>query len=185
VICVSGNDCPGAPDPDGCCVIAENDCDDNVLEADCAGIDWVQETACSEVPICNVPPPGEGCCVISENNCVDNQTESECDNLAGEDWVEETDCDFVPECNVPPPGEGCCVIGPEDCVDSLTDDQCDDLSGDLVPDTACSGVPECIPGPILSRPIPTISQWGMIAMAGLLAVFSLILLNRRRGYKQM
>jgi hypothetical protein len=57
-------------------------------------------------------------------------------------------------------GCGCCVIAENDCLDGKTEKQCDGLGGiNWVPQTACSGVPECnvMPPPVMNN-IPTISQ---------------------------
>jgi len=44
----------------------------------------------------------------------------------------------------------------------------------------CKNVPEC--REVVARNVPTISQWGMIAMAGLLGIFSLFVIMRRQRY---
>jgi len=173
------------PPPDqGCCVHAENSCTDDQTSAQCSvppNVQLVLETACSGVPQCNIPPLGTGCCVISDNNCVDDQTVGECTGLGGIDFVSETDCSFVPQCNVPPPGTGCCVIGPLDCVQNQNADECGALGGTLDEGVSCVDIPECVPQPIVTN-VPTISQWGMIAMAGLMGIFSLLIIMRRHRY---
>jgi hypothetical protein len=52
-------------------------------------------------------------------------------------------------------GCGCCVIEENDCLDYKTEKQCDGLGGiNWVPQTACSGVPECnVPPPVMKMPL--------------------------------
>ncbi len=64
---------------------------------------------------------------------------------------------------------GVCEITTE----GVCEAECGDYQGD---GSFCEGNPEC------TAPIPTIGQWGMIAMAGLLGIFSLFIIMRRHRY---
>jgi hypothetical protein len=80
-----------------------------------------------------------------------------------------------------PPPQGCCVIGVDNCP-ITTEGECATDGGDYQGDnTICDGIPEC-EAPIIPTNVPTIGQWGMIAMAGLLGIFSLFIIMRRHRY---
>jgi hypothetical protein len=184
--CADIPECNVPPPDTGCCVVGDNDCVDDQLQLQCPvppNAVWVEGVACSAVPQCNLPPPDTGCCVIEDNNCVNDSTEEECPIPPNADWVENTNCDFVPQCNIPPPGEGCCVVGDANCLNDQTEQECPvPPNVEWVEDAACSSVPQCdMPPPFVSN-VPTISQWGMIAMAGLLGLFSLFIIMRRKKY---
>jgi cysteine-rich repeat protein len=88
-----------------------------------------------------------------------------------------TDCDDS-DCAGDP---ACAPAEVEDCSDGIDNDgdglvDCDDPN--------CSEDSACRPRP---APIPTIGQWGMIIMAGMLGLFSIIVLvgNRRSGVAKL
>lgn len=71
--------------------------------------------------------------------------------------------------------QGCCVIGNSDCL-VTTEDECAAEGGLYEGDgTTCDDVQACF-----IRPIPTMSEWGMMAFAGILGVSGLIFLMLRR-----
>jgi len=77
---------------------------------------------------------------------------------------------------------GCCVIGPNECEGDLGWRDCLYLNttGKIWNvEVSCSEVQICN---IAISPIPTLNQWGLIAMAGLLGLFGLFIIIRRHRY---
>jgi len=125
-------------------------------------------------------PPPTSCCVIGENDCVDDQDMTQCDAAGGSLDV-DTFCDDIPECNVPLPGEGCCVLGVNDCINDQTADECNEAGGAIEIGVSCPFVPTCnnvMPPP---RNVPTLSEWGLIAMAGILGIVGFMVIRRRKA----
>ena len=81
-----------------------------------------------------------------------------------------------------PPGEGCCVLGVNDCINDQTADECNEAGGAIEIGVSCSAVPTCnnVVPPPPSLNVPTISQWGLIAMAGILGIVGFIMVIRRK-----
>jgi exosortase sorting signal-containing protein len=82
-------------------------------------------------------------------------------------------------CTEPPEIEGCCTgLGefPDAC-NILTERECVDSGGTYQGDgTNCNSFNQCF-----VRPIPTMSEWGMIGTAGILGLIGLVyLLSRKR-----
>ena len=185
VACSAIPQCNIPPPGTGCCVVGENDCIDAITMTQCdesSGINFVLETDCDFVPTCNVPLPGEGCCVLGDNNCLNNQTEADCTAVGGIDFEVDIACSAVPQCDIPPLGEGCCVLGVNDCINDQTADECNEAGGAIEIGVSCSAAPTCnnvMPLPP-SFNVPTISQWGLIAMAGILGIVGFIMVIRRR-----
>jgi len=78
---------------------------------------------------------------------------------------------------------GCCVIQPGKCVDDQKAEKCiddtDGLGGDIwASNKACLDVPQCVVAP--PRNIPTLSQWGLIAMAVILAIVAFMVIRKRK-----
>ncbi|MCZ6864042.1 MAG: IPTL-CTERM sorting domain-containing protein, partial [Candidatus Dadabacteria bacterium] len=78
---------------------------------------------------------------------------------------------------------GCCTIGPRNCEEDLGWRDCVGdspvVDGEIwTPGVACSEVPLCTATPA----VPTLSEWGLIAMAGVLGIVGIIgfLVIRRR-----
>jgi len=80
---------------------------------------------------------------------------------------------------------GCCVLPEGGCIENqelFGSPSCEDENGIAWFLQDCSEVPECpqfVP-PINNIPIPTLSQWGLIAMAGILGVIGFIMVIRRK-----
>ncbi len=170
----TGNICGEVPPIEGCCQTGSDSCA-NTLNTECSD-PFFPGGMCMVSGFCNPPP--EGCCVLDVNECVFT-TENSCTDFNGTYQGDNVSCAVIEECNVPP--EGCCVLGQEDCV-VTTESSCNTQNGDYQGDgVACSSVDECQAPPFVSN-VPTIGQWGMIAMAGLLGIFSLIIIMRRQRY---
>jgi hypothetical protein len=173
-------------EPVGCCV-EDNICLNTVLESDCNGI-FDADTSCGDGE-CAAPPTG--CCVCGFEACTIT-TEGQCTDMGGdcEYQGDDTNCNSIDECsNVP----GCCILGggveadtstksvdPTKCL-QVTATECNDLNGDFQgPGTDCENyTDQCSIDP---TNVPTIGQWGMIALAGLLGIFSLLIIMRRHKY---
>ncbi len=73
-------------------------------------------------------------------------------------------------------GRGCCVIAQGNCVDGEILASCFvDGSGELlIIGESCSELSQC------QAPIPTLSEWGLIAMAGVLGIVGFMIIRRRK-----
>lgn len=132
---------------------------------------------------CTPAPPIPGCCMTSSDTC------NMLDNVACVDadptnvpfnGGECTTTDSGSFCEAPP--AGCCVCGIDDCT-ITTELTCENMAGECEykgDNTVCSSfADECV---AIVTNVPTIGQWGMIAMAGLLGIFSLFIIMRRHRY---
>ena len=181
--------CCSAPQPEGppICVsgdqaVSEEDCDTR------ADSTWVVGGSCNDAGTCGPI----GCCQIALQPTAEcaNTNVGDCGDMGGA-WVEgggpDNNCITGESPNVglcPRNLTGCCVFGPDDC-GQLTPDDCESVGDFTEIGVDCSEVAECnIPPkpPIVISPIPTIGQWGLIAMAGLLGLFSLFIMIRRHRY---
>ncbi len=76
------------------------------------------------------------------------------------------------------PNEGCCTgLGefPDAC-SILTEQECTNSGGTYQGDgTNCNSFNQCF-----TRPIPTMSEWGLIAMAGILGFVGFMVMRRRK-----
>lgn len=175
---VAGTSCVGnicgqpAPPIPGCCQDTVDSCR-TTTNLDCSA-PFFPGGSCEVTGLCNTPP--EGCCVLGENSC-QIRTPEACGLLGGDYQGDNVSCAVIPECNVVP--EGCCVIGTNDCL-VTNEDSCDAQGGEYQGDgVACSSVEQCN---IVISNVPTIGQWGLIVMAGLLGIFSFIIIIRRKKY---
>ena len=131
---------------------------------------------------CCITPPGDeqiciGCdddltCAIRENDCPSPEgiffTGSTCITISGGN----------DDCEPNPTGPGCCVISAGNCNNNQLIGACDEDEGMAwFLDTDCSEVPQC---QIVNTPIPTITQWGLIALASILGIISFIVIRRRK-----
>jgi len=79
---------------------------------------------------------------------------------------------------------GCCQLfapdGPDDCTEPLDPIECNIKKGEFIPHGVCSsnGI-DCI-GPV-SAAVPTLSEWGLIAMASILGLVGFIVIRRRKA----
>ncbi len=83
---------------------------------------------------------------------------------------------------VPMPPTGCCISSNDECV-NFGEEPVPCLIGSVVEDGTCSvegpgGIcSDVIPGP---APIPTLSEWGLIAMAGVLGMAGFMIIRKRK-----
>lgn len=72
---------------------------------------------------------------------------------------------------------GCCVIEPGECVQNTTSRGCFDSEIGIAwnPGVECAQVAECVP----QSNVPTLNEWGLIAMAGILGIVGFIVMRRR------
>jgi len=121
----------------------------------------------------------DGACAGCESGCI--TTPDFCIDMGG---TEEEGACFdeglgPPICRNPVDKVGCCVLGPDNCVEDIGVEDCFRVEmGDIWnPGDSCSEVPQCV---VIKTPIPTISQWGLIALAGILGIVGFIMVMRRR-----
>ena len=161
------------PPPSGCCeTLNPTECNETTA-AECSG-NFTVGASCATPTSCGEPPPPvDGCCQTQVAVCVDT-TDANC-----------LDSPFFPGgmcmdggetfCESPP--VGCCVIEQGVCK-ITTEEGCNNQDGDYQgDDTDCAGNPMCM----IPSNVPTLSQWGLIAMAGILGIVGLIMLRRKRA----
>lgn len=130
--------------------------------------------------------PMVGCC-ISDGSCVGCESGCailEADCIADGGNIADLDVICVDQgagatCQSPGGDQGCCVISQGDCLDEPIDiSSCiREVFGIAWYDNPdCSQVPQCIPQPN----IPTLGEWGLYALAGLLVLTGVIYYARRR-----
>ena len=73
---------------------------------------------------------------------------------------------------------GCCAIAPGQCLEDTEFDDCIFVEEGilLAQGESCSVIELCEP---LERNVPSLSQWGLIALAGVLGILGLIVIRRR------
>lgn len=178
VLCGQG-DC--VAQPTGCCV-EENQCMNSVLESLCNGT-FGADTSCGEGACFG--PTENGCC-LEGDLCLDDVAWPDCRGEFHENTVcGEGGCALPPDsgCCFLDPGDGIALanraVDPNKCVETNST-MCNELGGAFQGEgTMCTEFPvECEEDSPVN--VPTLGQWGLIAMAGLLGVFSLFILIRRQ-----
>ena len=200
-IVFAGDNCPANPCI-GCCQDGTGDCqvDENGSAEACGttgGTYFPGQPFCiadDPSPACGDIPTG--CCVCGEADC-SVVTEVECAEMPGDCSYQgdNVPCEGIDICDDSP---GCCflnpdgpdgiallsrAVDPDKCVDT-TRDVCSEIGGDFQgPGTDCAiDFPEqCSEDPII-RNVPTLGQWGLIVIAGLLGIYSLIIITRRSKF---
>jgi len=74
---------------------------------------------------------------------------------------------------------GCCVLSEGNCNEDQEFQECDGVGIEWVFKTECSEVARC-PDPKVTSPIPTLSEWGLIALAGTLGIIGFMVIRRRK-----
>jgi exosortase sorting signal-containing protein len=140
--------------------------------------------ALPEIGISSVP---QGCCINEATDscvgCVDGCATQEdfCieqgGTVAGEGICFDSPVGAI--CGETASEVGCCVVSPGECVDNTDSRGCFDTELGITwnPGNICSQVAECT----VTRNIPTLSEWGLIAMAGILGIAGLIIAIRKRN----
>ena len=128
-----------------------------------------------------------GCCRTSDDafclGCVSgcSATESYCEAQGGIFIGSEQACvDPFGDCgSVPEDSRGCCLRADNLCSEDRTFDECFQAEeGQFwVADESCSFVSDCQE----ARPIPTISEWGLIAMAGFFVLIGIWGITRKKA----
>ena len=81
--------------------------------------------------------------------------------------------------NQPSEASGCCLIETANCSNNQTRSECFGEGGNEAEiwyfEESCSNIPRCTP-PI----VPTLSEWGLIAMAGIIGIVGFMVLRRRK-----
>jgi IPTL-CTERM motif len=124
-----------------------------------------------------------GCCQVNDQ-CVGCQSGCGISNpsctsaggsvVFGEVCVNPTGQDSM--CVPPNSDAGCCLQPPGICQETSLPDCQPVNAGTIWFDTSCSEVPQC------TRQIPTLSEWGIIIMAGVLGLFAVLgIFPMRRG----
>lgn len=177
-----GNVCAGAPV--GCCsgINDPMSCQDSVTEDECISLQgtWSEGETCNTEDTCGQL----GCCQIQEEEqcllTIDGTPACSLTNKADCSdglWIADDICTESGLCASLI--TGCCVFGENDCFET-TQGECMDQGGEYRGDfVECSEVPICN---VIPSQVPTLSQWGLIAMAGLLGLFSLFIIARRQRY---
>jgi len=72
---------------------------------------------------------------------------------------------------------GCCQLPGEGCAD-VDDGRC--VPGTFFQDQICNDATGQCVQPAINTPIPTISEWGLITMAGILGIIGFMVIRRRK-----
>jgi len=126
-----------------------------------------------------------GCCEDIADNCIG------CGSL--ECAIQFSECEGIPvsggfspgeacfdndKCSTPKEGDfGCCVISAGSCNENQEFEDCDGVGIAWFFDANCSEVPECAP---IVTDVPTLNEWGLIAMVGILGIVGFMVMRRRK-----
>lgn len=123
--------------------------------------------------------PGGVCVGCPDSSCF--TSESFCESEGGF-FIVEPIC-FEGEggaiCGGAVVADGCCVTEQGICVDDQTPQECNNniAGGEIwVSQTSCSQVPQC--GPVSG--VPSLSEWGLIALAAILGLVGFFMIMKRR-----
>jgi len=174
--CVGGQACQSFV-PTGCCQDASATCSITIQD-DCQD-GWTAGGVCDSGTFCEPP---QGCCSNASSPapapCVNLITQAVCNGVFSGNWSQGEVCNDLepPTCGQ----VGCCQFVIDGC-DETNFDDCVNVSGTWAPADTCTeeGICETL---FVISPIPTLNQWGLIAMAALLGLFSLFIIIRRHRY---
>ncbi len=113
-----------------------------------------------------------GGCATQEEFCLDNGG-----TVAGEGICQDSPIGAI--CESVDFEVGCCVVEPGDCLDNEGSRSCFDGEHGIFwhPGTACEQVRECLN----PRNVPTLNEWGLISMAGILGIVGFMVMRRRKA----
>jgi hypothetical protein len=121
----------------------------------------------------------ESGCATSQDFCEENDGEF---FMSGASHIcDDVDAMLGAECELTDLiDQGCCVTESGDCIESSFGGCLDDgLVGEIWFDVAdCSEVPECEVNVVSA--VPTLSEWGLIAFAGILGIVGFMVMRRRK-----
>lgn len=80
----------------------------------------------------------------------------------------------------PASGPGCCVYNERDCVDDVDFSTCNGVGEAWYEQEACSNVSLCLQS--VQAPIPTLTEWGLVALGGALVLIGLYAIRRRKAH---
>ena len=78
------------------------------------------------------------------------------------------------------PLDSSCCIGPNGCIEFGPDEPVRCLLDTFVEGEMCTEGDECVPTEV-SRNVPTLNEWGLIAMAGVLGIAAFLIMRRSRA----
>jgi len=173
----------------GCCDLEQDGCSDSTA-GECQDMGLFNPgDSCLDDGSCGTPP--DGCCqdsidpnecsIVSQIDCAEQNFFGDVGCVGGDEFCNAEGCCFLDVNGVAAASNR--AIDPEKCIDTIPDNCPGVFQG---PGTNCAldfPVQCASPGPpVIVSPIPTIGQWGLIAMAGLLGLFSLFIMVRRHRY---
>lgn len=136
-------------------------------------------------------PATLGCCYDSDANecvgCVGDCSLSE--ELCGSNsWYVNGDegykCVLVPPDQIqscePAFGPGCCVYSERDCSDDVDFSACNGAGEAWFEQESCSNVPQCLQP--VQAPIPALTEWGFVALGGILVLAGIYAIRRRKAH---
>jgi len=129
-------------------------------------------------------PINVGCCIGADEclGCGSSDcaiTRNECDDIINTAlWVPDFVCIQGVGCQDLPEELGCCVISEGECQNEQTIEQCNGEGAAWFLQTDCSELLQC-PQAVVSA-VPTLNEWGLIAMAGILGIVGFLVIRRRK-----
>ena len=128
-----------------------------------------------------------GCCFDNNNECLScgifescAVEESQCDTVNG-NFSEGLVCfeTQLSACADPGTDAGCCILARGECEGGISLNQCSNSGGaGWLLDQDCNEIVQCAG---LTRNVPSLSQWGLIAVAAALGVVGLFGVLRRKA----
>lgn len=133
-----------------------------------------------------INPAGFGCCNIPGDTCIVCEVGDcavrgeECIALGAQNLFEGSICDAnMVSCTDNFQGNGCCVLREGLCREDQSFNACDEDTGMAwYLGLECSEVPDCEP---IERNVPTLSVWGVIALAAALGFIGFVVVRGRKA----
>ena len=130
-------------------------------------------------------PINMGCCGTVGDSCTGCEfgdcaiRGDECTELGGIQLALDSVCDIdMGLCINNFQGLGCCIVSEGICNSGQSIESCNVAEGmTWYLGTECSEIPQCAP---LERNVPTISVWGLLAMAGILGIVGFMVIRRKQ-----